>query len=295
MQLRHLETFVAIVDCGTLTAAATHLFKTQGAVSQDLKALESGLGLELIDRSGQRVELTLAGQALLPMARRLLSEVSDAQQEMARIRAGDLPIVRVGCLPSLGLTVSRLLADFSTRVPEARWSLVTSLRGVMVEGLRAGEIDLAICEAKADDDLINIPLAREPLRVVLPRSHPLATAPRLGPEDLEGVPYIGFARGMGATIEAQRFFSAGHAYPTPTVETTDARLVLDLVARLHGFGIVPESALPDDADFAIMPTDPPIVRQISLSYLADRAVSITTDAFASYLAESWPRATEQTP
>jgi DNA-binding transcriptional LysR family regulator len=289
MQLRHLETFVAIVDCGTLTAAATHLFKTQGAVSQDLKALESGLGLELIDRSGQRVDLTPAGRALLPMARRLLAEVGDAQEEMARIRTGDLPIVRVGCLPSLGLTVSQLLADFSARVPAARWSLVTSLRGVMIEGVRAGDLDLAICEAKTDDDITNVPLARESLRVVLSRSHRLAAAARLRPEDLEGVPYIGFARGMGATIEAQRFFSAGHAYPPPTVETTDARLVLDLVARLDGFGIVPDSALPEETDLAIVPTDPPIVRQISVSYLADRVLSAATQAFADYLVESWPR------
>lgn len=290
MHLRHLETFVAIVDCGTLTAAATHLFKTQGAVSQDLKALESGLGLELVDRSGQRVQLTPAGHALLPMARRLLAEVVDAQDEMARIRAGDLPIVRVGCLPSLGITVSRLVAGFSARVPQARWSLVTVMRGVMIEGLRAGDLDIAICEAKTDDDITNVPLARESLRVVLPRSHRLATAAQLRPEDLEGVPYIGFARGMGATIEAQRFFSAGHAYPTPIVETTDARLVLDLVARLDGFGIVPDSALPEEPDLAIVPTDPPIVRQISLSYLADRVLSTTTQTFADYLVDNWPRA-----
>lgn len=295
MQLRHLETFVAIVDCGTLTAAATHLYKTQGAVSQDLKALEAGLGLELIDRSGQRVQLTPAGQALLPMARRLLAEVSDAQDEMARIRAGDLPIVRVGCLPSLGLIVSRLLADFRKIAPQARWSLVTSLRGLMIDGLRTGSLDLAICEAKTDDDLTHLPLAREAMHVVLPRSHRLASATALKPEDLDGVPYIGFARGMGATIEAQRFFSAGNSYPTPTVEVTDGRLVLDLVTRLDGFGIVPDSALPDDSGLAVVATDPPIVRQISLAYLADRVLPATAQAFADYLAGSWPRSRDGRP
>lgn len=289
MQLRHLETFVAIVDRGTLTAAATHLYKTQGAVSQDLKALEAGLGLELIDRTGQRVQLTPAGRALLPMARRLLAEVSDAQDEMARIRAGDLPIVRVGCLPSLGLIVSRLLADFSTSVPRARWSLVTSLRGVMIDGLRAGSLDLAICEAKTDEDITNIPLAREALHVVVSRNHRLAGATVVRPEDLDGVPYIGFARGMGATIEAQRFFAAGNAYPTPTVEVTDARIVLDLVTRLDGFGIVPDSALPHDPAVAVVTTDPPIVRQISVAHLTDRVLPATAQAFASYLAQSWPR------
>lgn len=289
MQLRHLETFLAIVDCGTLTAAAAQLYKTQGAVSQDLKALEGGLGLELIDRSGQRIRLTPAGQALLPMARRLLAEVSDTEEEMARIRAGDLPVVRIGCVPSLALTVSRLLAEFSETVPSARWSLVTSLRGVMIDALRAGTLDLAVCEGKIDDDIENVPLARETLHVVMPRSHRLATFPALTPEDLDGVPYIGFVRGMGATLEAQRFFSAGSSYPTPLVEVSDARLVLDLVVRLNAFGIVPHSALPDDPALAVVATVPPIVRQISLAHLTDRILPSTAEAFASFLAERWPQ------
>jgi len=289
MQLRHLETFVAIVDRGTLTAAAAHLYKTQGAVSQDLKALEAGLGLELIDRTGQRIHLTPAGQALLPMARRLLAEVGDAEEEMARIRAGDLPVVRVGCLPSLGLTVSRLLAEFSESEPTARWSLVTSLRGVLIDGLRAGTLDLAICEGKVDDDIANVPLGREALHVVLRHDHPLSAASLVTPEQLDGVPYIGFARGMGATIEAQRFFSAGGAYPTPVVEVSDARLVLDLVVRLNGFGIVPHSALPEDPALAVVPTDPPIVRQISLAHLVDRVLPTTAEGFARFLAGNWPQ------
>lgn len=289
MQLRHLETFVAIVDSGTLTAAAAQLYKTQGAVSQDLKALEAGLGLELIDRTGQRVELTPAGQALLPMARRLLSDVSETQEEMARIRAGDRPIVRIGCLPSLGLIVSRILADFSRDLVDARWSLVTSLRGVMIESLRSGSLDLVICEAKADENLTNVPLARESLHVVLRHDHALAGAAALTPEDLSGTPYIGFARGLGATLEAQRFFSAGSSYPQPVVEVTDARILLDLVSRLKGFGIVPASALRVDSGLAVVATDPPIVRQVSLTYLSDRVLPATAQAFASYVTESWPR------
>ncbi len=65
MEVRHMRTFVAIAEAGALTRAAERLFKTQGAVSNDVKALEQSLGVELIDRSGQRVKLTTAGAALL--------------------------------------------------------------------------------------------------------------------------------------------------------------------------------------------------------------------------------------
>jgi DNA-binding transcriptional LysR family regulator len=290
MQLRHLETFLAIVDCGTLTAAAAQLFKTQAAVSQDLKALETGLGLELLDRSGQRVQLTQAGMALVPMARRLLSEVADAQAEMARIRAGEHPIVRVACLPSVALHVCQAIGDFSSDHPDVRWSVITSLRGAMIDGLRTAQFDLAICEAKTEEYITNLPLAREPLMVVLPASHPLAQADSLTPQDLAGVPYIGLAREMGATMEAQRFFASGDAYPAPAVEVNDTRLVVDLVVRLGGFGILPVSALPAGPPWAVVPTDPPLVRQLSVAHLTGRRLSATAEAFANHLAHNWPSA-----
>lgn len=288
MQLRHLETFLAIVDCGTLTAAATQLFKTQAAVSQDLKALETGLGLELLDRSGQRVQLTPAGIALVPMARRLLSEVVDAEAEMERIRAGERPIVRIALLPSLSMQVSRLVGEFNAKHSNVRWSLITALRSAMIEGLRRSQFDLAVCEAQIDDGITNIPLAREPLKVVLPGGHRLAHAKRVTPADLAELPYIGLARGMGATFEAQRFFASGQAYPSPAAEVNDTRLVLDLVARMNGFGILPVSALPEETELAIVATDPPLIRQISLAHLAGRELQPAVEAVAGYFVHHWP-------
>jgi DNA-binding transcriptional LysR family regulator len=114
---------------------------------------------------------------------------------------------------------------------------------------------------------VNTPLAREPLRLVLPAGHRLAGAGLLRPADVEGVPYIALARGMGTTSEAQRFFASGEGYPSPVVEVNDTRLVLDLVVHFSGYGIVPVSVLSDDsttssntAAVVAIPTDPPLVR-----------------------------------
>jgi DNA-binding transcriptional LysR family regulator len=287
MQLRHLETFVAIVDAGTLTGASAQLYKTQGAVSHDLKALESAVGLELLDRSGQRVRLTAAGKALLPMARRLLMEVTDVQREMARIRAGEQPVVRLACLPSIGPTLCRLLAHYTQERPGARWSIVTTLRGSMVDGLRAGLFDLVVCDAH-DEDLASLPLMREPLHIVLAHDHPLVGKGPLRPADLAGVPYVSLHRGMGTPVEAQRFFAAGAGSPAPAVEVSDTRLVLELVTMIRGFGIVPHSALSANDSVVAVDTDPRLDRQISLLRVADRTPSTATTSFATYLVERWP-------
>lgn len=293
MQLRHVETFLAILDAGTLTAAAAQLYKTQAAVSQDLKALESALGLELIDRSGQRIALTAAGQAFAPMARRLLGEVADTTAEMARIRAGERPIVRIGCLPSLAPRVCALFAAFTETRPDTRWSVITALRGALIDGVRQSRYDLVLCEAQVEDEIANIPLSREPLRVVLPAAHPLAAARCVRPDDLGDLPYIGLDRGMGATVEAQRFFAAGGHPPVPSVEVNDTRMVLDLVARLHGFGIVPVSALADESgsvpagSVVSVATDPPLVRQLSMAHLAGRTLPPVVLDFADHVVRGW--------
>ncbi|GCE39034.1 transcriptional regulator, LysR family [Rhodococcus wratislaviensis] len=289
MQFRQLETFISIVDAGTLTGAARRLYKTQGAVSQDLKLLENGLGVQLLDRTGQRVKLTAAGSALLPIARRIMSDIADATFEMECIRTGESPVIRLTCLPSLGPRLCRLMAGYTREHPGTRWSLFTSLRGAMIAGLREDQFDLAICEGYADDGIVNIPLMRESLHLVLPHDHPLIEQAPLRPADLRDVPYIGLHRRLGALLEAQRFFSAGEAYPTPVAEVDTTQLVAELVTGLRGFGFIPDSALPrDGSTLATVPTDPPLTRQISIARSATRSIPPAVEMFTDYLIAAWP-------
>jgi len=287
MQLRHLETFLAIVEQGTLTAAATALFKSQAAVSQDLKALEAGLGLALLDRTGQRVALTSAGEALIPLARRLLGEVADVEAEMARIRAGEQPVVRIACLPSVASRVCNLVSDFRRSHPAVRWSVISALRGAVLDGVRQSRFDLGICEGRPEEDIELVPLERELLKIVVRDGHPLASLREIRPSDLDGLTYIGMARGMGATIEAQRFFAAGNGYPMPDIEVNDTRMVCELVFRTDGFGILPESGITGQAQLAVIATDPPITRQISLVRMSGRAVPPAAKEFAEHIAANW--------
>jgi len=289
VQFRQLETFISIVDAGTLTGAARRLYKTQGAVSQDLKLLENGFGVQLLDRTGQRVKLTAAGSALLPIARRVMSDIADATFEMECIRTGESPVIRLTCLPSLGPHLCRLMADYTRGHPGTRWSLFTSLRGAMIAGLREDQFDLAICEGYADDGIVNTPLMRESLHLVLPHNHPLIDKAPLRPADLEDVPYIGLHRRLGALLEAQRFFSAGEAYPTPVAEVDTTQLVAELATGLGGYGFIPHSAIPNDGfTLVTVATDPPLTRQISLARSATRSIPPVVEMFIDYLIAAWP-------
>ena len=78
IELRHLRAFVAVAEELNFGRAATRLFVSQPALSRQIRSLERHLGCALLRRSTHRVELTLAGDALLDRARRLLADMDDA-------------------------------------------------------------------------------------------------------------------------------------------------------------------------------------------------------------------------
>ena len=94
MQLDWLKCFVAAVDTGTLSSAATEVFRSQSAVSMQIKKLEDATGHRLLDRSSRRLQLTPEGQTLLGYARRMLDLQAEAQQALhnepltGRVRLG---------------------------------------------------------------------------------------------------------------------------------------------------------------------------------------------------------------
>jgi len=94
--LRQLRTFLAVVEAGSVSAAARLLNFTQPAASQQLRELERALSVRLLDRAGGRVIPTAAGQALLDSARRAQAAAEDAITATAEHRRGDTGRVRLG-------------------------------------------------------------------------------------------------------------------------------------------------------------------------------------------------------
>jgi LysR family transcriptional regulator for metE and metH len=88
LELRHLETLVALAECGSLSKAADRLCLTQSALSHQLKALETYYGSALVEKSVRPLRFTAIGQRLLELARKVLPEVAEAGRDVARLAEG---------------------------------------------------------------------------------------------------------------------------------------------------------------------------------------------------------------
>jgi LysR family transcriptional regulator, regulator for metE and metH len=95
LELRHLETLLALDECGSLSKAAARLFLTQSALSHQLKALENHYGAALVEKNIRPLRFTAIGQRLLALARTVLPEVAEAGRDIARLAQGHAGPLRV--------------------------------------------------------------------------------------------------------------------------------------------------------------------------------------------------------
>src|SRR5690625_4752863 len=145
MELQQLRYVLAVAETGSFTRAAQQCFVVQSALSHQIATLERELGLKLFARSSRRVELTAAGQAFLPSARQTLDSADRAVAEAAaavgevrgRLTIGVIPTVTAIDLPSV-------LRDFHREHPRVKVSLRAGRSDELVEGVRAGNVDVAL-------------------------------------------------------------------------------------------------------------------------------------------------------
>jgi DNA-binding transcriptional LysR family regulator len=117
--LRQLRSFVAVAERGSFTRAADDLYVAQQAISQQIKALESALGVTLLRRTSRRVELTPAGKVFLADCRRVLAAADRAVRRVQEAARGEVGTVRIAyTLTAAWQTVPALLSRLGERYPQ---------------------------------------------------------------------------------------------------------------------------------------------------------------------------------
>ncbi len=172
MDIRFLESFVEVADCGSVAEAARRLNLTPAAVAQRLKALEQVLGQSLVGRAGRTVRPTAAGLAVLGAARRMIESARD----LRAIAASDLPAgeLRLGSTAT-GLTglLPEVIASLSERYPQIEFFIRPGSSVDLYHGVVAEELDAAVIVQPPfpiPKSLEWMTLREEPLVLLLPET-----------------------------------------------------------------------------------------------------------------------------
>jgi DNA-binding transcriptional LysR family regulator len=243
MEIRQLRHFVAVVNEGGFTAAARAELIVQSALSTSVRNLERELGAELFDRAGRRVVLTEAGRALLPQARQLLAGAVAAKEAVAQVSGLGAGRVAIGTIQTLTcVDLAAQLAAFHREFPGIQVSVREAPVAELVDGLRAGELDLAFLAPDArrlPDGLASFGTWREELVLVTAPGHPLARAGRTLIKDLADEPFIDFRAGTGLETAVRRLAAHCGLERRITCDVTQIGLLVDLVRAGIGVAIVP--------------------------------------------------------
>ena len=162
MELRQLKYFITSADTLNFTEAARQCFITQSTLSQQIKQLETELGVQLFERIGKRVFLTETGRDFLPYARQT---VADADYGVQRIKdMEDLKTGRlcIGTTFGLSALITDAIARFSEQYPEIHLEVMFLKQDELIDAVRERKVDFALTfEMMKKDDLDQNPLAQQ--------------------------------------------------------------------------------------------------------------------------------------
>ncbi|GLW26552.1 MULTISPECIES: LysR family transcriptional regulator [Microbispora] len=285
MQLQQLAYFTAVAETRHFTQAAERMRVAQPSLSKQIKSLETELGAPLFSRARGNVTLTPAGEALLPLARRILADADTARREVAELAGLRRGRVRLGATPSLcaGL-LADALARFHRDYPGVELRVEEGGSRDLVRDLARGQLDLALIILplqSSDPALVTQEILSENLVVVSGGDR--GRKPFMRIEDLRGRPLVMFRRGYDvreATLAACR--QAGFE-PRFAVEGGEMDAVLRFVEAGLGIAVVPSMVLENRPGLVGTPLVPGLRRTVALAHRKDVEPTRAAQAFRSTL------------
>lgn len=243
MNLSQLRTFVAVVEHSSFSAAAHALGLSQPAVTMQVQALESDLGVTLLDRRYRKVELTEAGRTLLPHARKLMHDMDEARQDLERLSDTVSGHLMVAASTTPGQYVlPRLLGGFLREYPAVGVTIRVFDTGDVITHVESGEAHLGMTGAEVPGAHVSQELlGSDDLVLVCPRGHPLAARTRVPLSDLVDEPFIVREAGSGTRMvseDALRRSGIDPAELRVVMELGTNEAVLSAVEGGMGIGIV---------------------------------------------------------
>ncbi|HEV7471954.1 MAG: transcriptional regulator, LysR family [Pseudonocardia sp.] len=287
MTLQQLAYFVAVADVRSFTRAADLVGVAQPTLSRQLRSLEDDLGAPLVNR-GKAVTLTPAGEAVLPLARRMLADMDAARTSVAEIVGLRSGRVRVGATPSLCIgVIADALRLFHERHPEIHLELAENGSQSLVRDLVRGAIDVALVivpPSGIDPALHTLPLMRERLSVASPRSgKPPSSRGSMTVAELSRRPLVMVRQGYDLREVTLNAYREAGVTPKFAVEGGEMDAVLRLVEAGTGVAVVPDLVFAGRPRLRRTVLTPPLYRTVALARRADIAPTQATQAFTDTL------------
>ncbi|CAB3664307.1 LysR family transcriptional regulator [Achromobacter kerstersii] len=279
LSLKQLELFIALASSDSISSAGARLGMTPSATSHALRILELTLGAPLVDRNATGVQMTYAGQQVLPHVRDIFASLQVLRataSASAGLRAGMLTLGSLGASSSLNI-LPPLLEMFKERYPGVGVFVTEKPDSEMERALVERRIEIGVV-ALPKPELDTLPLVVDELMVVLPEGHPLDHCQVISVEDLADYPLIMTRAGSQPVIT--RMFERSGIIPKIAHDLSQIMSILEFVRRGQGISVLASLVLPESyKGLVYRKISPPVKRRIGLACLNERKLSPAAHAF----------------
>ncbi|MBF2056008.1 MAG: LysR family transcriptional regulator [Cyanobacterium sp. T60_A2020_053] len=296
MRIEQIKAFMAVSETGSFGQAAKQCGVTQSTISRQVQALEAHLRTSLFHRHAQ-AKLTVAGDKLLPHARRICQEWDKVEEKIKELLEGEQPELCVAAIHSVcAYFLPPLLQQFCQNHPRVQLRVTALGSDRALKVLRDGLVDVAIVMNNkyltATGEMLVKPLYEEVIQVLVAKNHPLASKSSLTVKDLASYPQVIFKDGYGMQRIVQDLF-ASHGFDllvAMELNTLDA--FRGVIRQGNLIALLPQSALQEsvlDPTLAIIPitldSGLPLTRDVVLVTTCDRLAIPTVKNFFNLIYE----------
>lgn len=292
MNIDSLRTFLAVVEAGSIRAAAERRHRTQPALSRQIKIFEDDLGVRLFERAGRGIRLTAAGRSLASEGASLLRRVEEVSRQVREAAGAARRSLVLGTSHHIALhRLPAPMREFRRKNPEVRLRVVYGGSEEIIEKVAGGEVDVGVVTLPSRrPGLVLRPVWEDRFVAALPVGHPLAGLKQVPLGRLSGeallLPQVGTT--TRTAIEAafrKARVPLGAVQEIPYLDTIRVSVEMGL-----GIAILPETAVAEAARgrrLVVRPlSGPPITRVLGVVHRKGAPLSPVEETFAAVLREA---------
>ncbi|MBX2864781.1 MAG: LysR family transcriptional regulator [Leptolyngbyaceae cyanobacterium MAG.088] len=245
MELRHIRYFLAVAEELHFGRAAKRLKMAQPPLSQQIKQLETELGVQLFSRTRRNVSLTAAGQVLKQEAHQLLQQLEQAVSKTQQASRGEVGRLEIAFVSSAMYSLlPDYLKQFREQYPHIDLVLHELSTQEQIQRLLDNRLDLGFMRPPVDQKILHAQsVLQESLVAALPLNHKLSSKKHISIKELQGELFILFPRTMATRLYDQivSLCHQGGFSPNVVQQATQMQTILSLVTAELGVAIVPAS------------------------------------------------------
>ncbi len=284
MDFDQLETFLAVARLASFSRAAEKRFRTQPAISSQIRLIEEEVGARLLDRSGGKVSVTSSGKIFLKYAEEVLEARKFMMTEVAETERVPRGEITIGANEGTCLHIlPEVFASFKKKFPDVAVNIKRSDYAGILESVSDNVVDFGVVSLPVRDPRLTVmPIHNDELAIIAPIHHKLAKSKALTIAEVAAYPLV-VPKGGHTRDVLDHLFYERKLKPRYAMELDSSELLKRFVAADVGIGFIARSHVQEDIRARVLAViniaDATIRRDLALVFRKDKALSRAAQAF----------------